>query len=95
MFNPLNEMKEVYEQCEECFEDVNMMDIIVKETPDGICIYCPKCVEHHKCLAQEEKRLCLMWGIDINKYCKEVERQEKNFSKQINKNNYYLYLIPK
>jgi hypothetical protein len=81
MFNPLNEMKEVYEQCEECFEDVNMMDIIVKETPDGNCIYCPKCVEHHKFLAQEEKRLCLMWGIDINKYCKEVERQEKKLLK--------------
>ncbi len=81
MFNPLNEMKEVYEECVECFEGVNMMNIIVKETPGGNCIYCPKCVEHHKFLAHEEKRHCLMWGIDIDKYCKEVERQEKKLLK--------------
>jgi hypothetical protein len=82
MFNPLYKMKQVYERCEECFEDINMMDIIVKETPDGVCIYCPKCVEHHKSLAQKEKRLCWMWGCDINKYCKKVERQGKTTQKR-------------
>ncbi len=59
MFNRHNEMKDFYEQYDECFAVVNMIDIIVKETPDGNCIYCPKCVGYHKFLAQEEKRLCL------------------------------------
>ena len=48
MFDPMNEINEVYEQCEDCLSDVNMFDIIVKETADGNCIYCPKCVEHQK-----------------------------------------------
>ncbi len=52
----------VFEQCEDCLSDVNIMDIIVKETADGNCIICPKCVEHHKFLAQEEKRLCKIVG---------------------------------
>ena len=80
MFDPMNEINEVFEQCEDCLSDVNMMDIIVKETADGNCIYCPKCVEHHKFLEREEKRLCKLWGID-----KEVERHEKQLLKK-NKN---------
>ncbi len=75
-------MNEVYEQCEECYCEVNMMDIIVKETADGNCIYCPKCVEHHKFLEQEEKRLCLLWGIDRNKYRQQVEKEEKRMLKE-------------
>lgn len=85
MFDPMNEINEVFEQCEDCLCDVNMFDIIVKETADGNCIYCPKCVEHHKFLEREEKRLCKLWGIDPVKYGKEVERHEKQLLKK-NKN---------
>ena len=77
----MNEINEVYEQCEDCFCEVNMMDIIVKETADGNCIYCPKCVEHHNFLEKETKRLCKLWNIDINKFGKEVERHEKQLLK--------------
>jgi hypothetical protein len=77
MSDPYNEINEVYEQCEDCFSDVNMFDIIVKETADGNCIYCPKFVQRHKCLEQEETRLCKLSGIDMIKFGKEVERQEK------------------
>jgi hypothetical protein len=57
------------------------MEIIVKETADGNCIYCPKCVEHHKFLAQEEKRLCKLWGIDMIKYGQQVEKEERRLLK--------------
>ena len=77
----MDEMNEVYEQCEECLCEVNMMEIVVKETADGNCIYCPKCVEHHKFLAQEEKRLCKLWGIDMIKYGQQVEKEERRLLK--------------
>ena len=77
----MDEMNEVYEQCEECLCDVNMMEIVVKETADGNCIYCPKCVEHHKFLAQEEKRLCKLWGLDLIKYGQQVEKEERRLLK--------------
>ena len=82
MFNPMNEMNEVFEQCEDCYSDVNMMDIVVKETADGNCIYCPKCVLRHKFLEQEEKRLCKLYGIDIVKFGKEVDKEEKRLLKK-------------
>jgi hypothetical protein len=59
-----------------------MMDIIVKETVDGNCIYCPKCVQLHKFLEQVEKRLCNVWGIDVIKFGKEIEREEKQILKK-------------
>ena len=77
----MDEMNEVYEQCEECLCEVNMMEIVVKETAEGNCIYCPKCVEHHKFLAQEEKRLCKLWGIDMIKYGQQVEKEERRLLK--------------
>ena len=77
----MDEMNEVYEQCEECLCEVNMMEIIVKETAEGNCIYCPKCVEHHKFLAEEEKRLCKLWGIDMIKYGQQVEKEERRLLK--------------
>ena len=77
----MDEMNEVYEQCEECLCEVNMMEIVVKETADGNCIYYPKCVEHHKFLAQEEKRLCKLWGIDMIKYGQQVEKEERRLLK--------------
>ncbi len=60
----MKEMNEIYEQCEDCFSDVNMMDIIVKKTADGNCIYCPKCVQRHRFLG--EKRLCKIMGDSYN-----------------------------
>ena len=78
----MDEMNEVYEQCEECLCEVNMMEIVVKETAEGNCIYCPKCVEHHKFLEQQTIRLCKLWGIDRVKFAKEVDREEKKLLKQ-------------
>ena len=50
-----------FKMCEDCFENVNIMVMSVKGTPDGQCIYCPKCVQHHKFLEMEEKRLAKLW----------------------------------
>ena len=58
----MNEINEVYEQCEDCLCEVNMMGVVVKETAHGNCIYCPKCVEHHKFFAQEEKKTLQIMG---------------------------------
>ena len=52
-----------FKMCEDCFEDVNIMVMSVKDTPDGQCIYCPKCIKHHKFLEIEEKRLAKLWGL--------------------------------
>ena len=76
------EINVYYEECEDCWCKVNMMEMIVKETADGNCIYCPKCVERHKFLEQESKRLCKLWGIDPIKYGKEVEREEKRMLRE-------------
>ena len=57
-------------------------------TPDGNCIYCPKCVEHHKFLEREQIRLCKEYKIDAIKYGKDIELQEKKMlreSKEITK----------
>jgi hypothetical protein len=71
-----------YKQCDECYEDVNIMKMIVKGTPDGQCIYCPKCVQRHKFLEMEEKRLAKLWGIDLVKYGKQVEQHERRIAKE-------------
>ena len=84
----MDEINVVYEQCEDCYCEVDMMDIIVKETADGNCIYCPKCVEHHKFLEREQIRLCKEYKIDAIKYGKDIELQEKKMlreSKEITK----------
>jgi hypothetical protein len=73
----MNEINIYFEECQDCWGKVNMMEMIVKETADGNCIYCPKCVEHHKFLEKESERLCKLWGIDPIKYGKEVEKEEK------------------
>jgi hypothetical protein len=78
----MDEIDVHYQQCEDCCCKVDIMLMIVKETSDGNCIYCPKCVEHHKFLAEEEKRLCLLWGINVNKFAKETEKAEKKLLKQ-------------
>ena len=42
-----------YDTCEDCFNRVCIMDMVVKDTPDGICIYCRKCTERHNFLERE------------------------------------------
>ena len=50
-------MDDIFETCEDCYNQVSIMKMIVKETPDGNCIYCSKCVEHHKFLEKEAEKL--------------------------------------
>jgi hypothetical protein len=57
-----------YEECESCFEKVDIFEMTVKGTPDGNCIYCPKCVEYHKFLEKELERLCYVYSIDTKQY---------------------------
>ena len=78
----MSEIKKVYKQCEECYLDVEIMDMIVKETAEGLCIYCPECVKRQKFREQEMKRLCKLWGIDPIKYGKEVEKEEKRMLRE-------------
>lgn len=78
----MSEIKVYYEECEDCYGKVSMMEMIVKETPDGNCIYCPKCVEHHKFLDEESKRLCKQWGIDTVAFAKQVDKEEKKLLKE-------------
>lgn len=59
--------KEVYEECESCFNKVNIMNMIVKGTEDGNCIYCPKCYEKQKLLYSEIKRI---YGVDFDNLSK-------------------------
>ena len=39
--------------------------MIVKDKPDGNCIYCPKCVQSHKQLEKEAETLIKKWGLDV------------------------------
>ena len=78
----MGEIKEYYEYCEDCYNPVSGFIMIVKETVDGNCIYCPDCVKRHKFLEQESKRLCKLWGIDPIKYGKEVEKEEKRMLRE-------------
>ncbi len=78
----MSEIKEYFEYCEDCYNSVSGFIMIVKETADGNCIYCPECVKRHKFLEQEEKRLCKLWKIDPIKYGKEVEKEEKKMLRE-------------
>ncbi len=51
----MSEIKEYFEECEDCYKSINMMEIIVKETADGNCIYCSDCVKRHKYLDEQAK----------------------------------------
>ena len=55
----------------------------VKETADGNCIYCPKCVARHKFLDEESKKLCIKWGIDTVAFAKQIDKEEKRLLKEI------------
>jgi hypothetical protein len=60
-------MEDTYEECESCYGKVGITEMKVKDTPDGICIYCPKCTEHHKFLDNELRRLVKFYNIDTKK----------------------------
>jgi hypothetical protein len=53
------------------------MEMIVKDTADGNCIYCPKCVERHKFLDREAERLIKCYGLSIN-----TREEPKQFNKK-------------
>jgi hypothetical protein len=59
---------DTYEECESCYGKVRISEMIVKGTPDGNCIYCPKCVEYHKYLERETERLCKVYNINPKDY---------------------------
>ena len=70
-------MDDIFETCEDCYNQVSIMEMIVKETPDGNCIYCSKCVEHHKFLEKEAEKLIKQWKLDIT-----LRDEPKQFKKK-------------
>ena len=78
----MSEIKKVYKQCDECYLDVEIMEMSVIESAEGLSIYCPECVKRRKFREQEMKRLCKLWNIDPIKYGREVERQEKRMLRE-------------
>ncbi len=72
-------MDDIFETCEDCYNQVSIMEMIVKETPDGNCIYCSKCVERHKYLEKEAGKLIKQWGLDVS--LKDEPKQFKKKSK--------------
>ena len=78
----MDEINIYYVECEDFYGKVSMMEMIVKETADGNCTYCPKCVAHHKYLEEESKKLCLKWGIDPVAFAKQVDKEEKRLLKE-------------
>ena len=78
----MDEINIYYVECEDCYGKVSMMEMIVKETADGNCTYCPKCVAHHKYLEEETKKLWLKWGIDPIAFAKQVDKEEKRLLKE-------------
>lgn len=75
-----------YETCEDCFDRICIMDnMVVKETPDGNCIYCRKCTERHKLLEKDAEILCRKWGINVEKLKRDTEREERQHLRQAEK----------
>lgn len=81
----MDKLMNTYETCEDCFDSICIMDMVVKYTPDGNCIYCKKCTERHKQLEKDAEVLCRKWGIDVEKLKRETERQERQHLKQVEK----------
>ena len=44
----MDKLNNTFETCEDCYNKVCIMEMVVTDTPDGICIYCRKCTERHK-----------------------------------------------
>ena len=59
----MEKLTNTFETCEDCYKRVCIMDMVVKDTPDGICIYCQKCAERHKLLDKGAGTLCRKWGM--------------------------------
>ena len=81
----MEKLMNTYETCEDCYGQISIMDMIVKDTPDGNCIYCKKCTERHKQLEKDAEILCRKWGINIEKLKRETEREERQHLKQAEK----------
>ena len=78
-------MDDIFETCEDCYNQVSIMKMIVKETADGNCIYCKKCTERHKQLEKDAEILCRKWGINVEKLKRDTEREERQHLKQVEK----------
>ena len=81
----MEKLTNTYETCEDCYEEICIMDMIVKDTPDGNCIYCKKCTERHKQLEKDAEILCRKWGINVEKLKRDTEREERQHLKQAEK----------
>lgn len=57
-----------YKECECCFMNVHINKMIIKETVEGNCIYCPKCVEYHDYLNNEALKLYRIYNINPKNY---------------------------
>jgi hypothetical protein len=74
-----------FETCEDCYDRICIMDMVVKETSKGVCIYCHKCTERHQFLENQAETLCHKWGIDVEKLKLETEREKRQHSKHFEK----------
>ena len=81
----MEKLMNTYETCEDCYDSICILDMVVKDTPDGNCIYCKKCTERHKQLEKDAEVLCRKWGINVEKLKRESERQERQHLKQVEK----------
>ena len=81
----MEKLMNTYETCEDCYDQICILDMVVKDTPDGNCIYCKKCTERHKQLEKDAEILCRKWGINIEKLKRETEREERQHLKQVEK----------
>ena len=81
----MDKLMNTYETCEDCFDSICIMDMVVKYTPDGNCIYCKKCTERHKQLEKDAEILCRKWGINVEKLKRDTEREERQHLKQVEK----------
>ncbi len=81
----MEKLMNTFETCEDCYDRICIMDMVVKDTPDGICIYCRKCTDRHKLLEKEAVILCRKWGIDVEKLKRETEKEGRQHLRQMEK----------
>lgn len=81
----MEKLMNTYETCEDCYDSICILDMVVKDTPDGNCIYCKKCTERHKQLEKDAEILCRKWGINVEKLKRDTEREERQHLKQVEK----------
>jgi hypothetical protein len=78
----MDKLINTFESCEDCYDRIGIIDMVVKDTPDGICIYCRKCTDRHKLLEKEAEALCRKWGLDVEKLKQETEKEERHYLRQ-------------